>query len=130
MKQVVSSDFKLGIMAGGQLGKMLILAANNWDVQTYVLDPSNDCPSANCCTKLINGSITNYDDVYAFGQLVDAITVEIENVNVEALRKLKQEGKIVHPDPDALALIKDKGLQKQFYATHEWYCYPQQSFCL
>ena len=118
MKQVVSSDFKLGIMAGGQLGKMLILAANNWDIQTYVLDPSNDCPSANCCTKLINGSIVNYDDVYAFGQLVDAITVEIENVNVEALRKLKQEGKIVHPDPDALALIKDKGLQKQFYAEH------------
>ncbi len=118
MKQVVTSDFKLGIVGGGQLGKMLIQAASNWDVQTHILDPDPHCSAATICTKFVQGSFRDYDAVYDFGQGVDMLTFEIEHVNIEALRKLKNEGKTVHPDPDALAIIQDKGLQKIFYKEH------------
>lgn len=118
MKQIVTSDFKLGIIAGGQLGKMLIQPAISWDVQTYVLDPSPDCPCAAICNTFIQGDIKDYDTVLAFGKQVDMITLEIEHVNVDALRELKKMGKTVHPDPEALAIIQDKGLQKEFYAKH------------
>ena len=105
-------------MAGGQLGKMLILAASNWDVKTYVLDPNEDCPASSVCTKYVQGDYTDYDTVYAFGQQVDMITLEIENVNVQALMDLKKEGKRVWPDPEVVKIIQDKGDQKQFYAKH------------
>ncbi len=118
MEQLVTSEFKLGIIAGGQLGKMLALAASNWDVKTYILDPSPSCPAATICTHFVQGDYTDYDTVVAFGQLVDMITLEIEHVNVAALRTLKQAGKQVHPDPEALAIIQDKGKQKQFYRQH------------
>lgn len=127
MKQVVTSDFKLGIVGGGQLGKMLIQAASNWDVQTHILDPDEHCSSAHICTKYVKGSFRDYDDVYAFGQDVDMLTFEIEHVNVEALKKLKSEGKIVHPDPEALEIIQDKGLQKMFYQKHN---IPSPTFSL
>jgi len=119
MDNLVISDFKLGIIAGGQLGKMLALAASNWDIKTYVLDTDDQCPAAHCCSFFVKGNYLNYDDVYRFGKTVDMITFEIENVNIEALKKLKQEGIKIYPDPETLEIIKDKGLQKEFYFQHE-----------
>lgn len=127
VEQVVTSSFKLGIIAGGQLGKMLALAAGNWDVRTHVMDSSLDCPCASVCTKLVQGTYSNFDDVYNFGQTVDIITYELEAINIEALQKLKSEGKRIYPDPDALTIIQDKGLQKQFYVDHG---IPSSSFQL
>lgn len=118
MNQAITSTFKLGILGGGQLGKMLTLAASNWDVNTYVLDPNNECSAANTCSKYVQGDFTNYEDVYNFGKEVDLITIEIENVNIDALKQLKAEGKTVYPDPQILEIIKDKGLQKTFYKEH------------
>lgn len=118
MERLVISDFKLGIMAGGQLGKMLVLAASNWDVKTFVMDKDDHCPASTVCTRFFTGDPLNFEDVYRFGQEVDMLTFEIENVNIEAVKKLKQEGKRIHPDPEALEIIQDKGLQKQFYARH------------
>jgi len=119
MEQVISSDFKLGIISGGQLGKMMIDPANKWDVQTYVLDASADCPSAKICHDFTLGDVKDYDAVFQFGQKVDMIALEVENVNVEALVALKAQGKKVFPDPDILKIIQDKGLQKEFYANHQ-----------
>ena len=114
MEQLVTSDFKLGFMAGGQLGKMLVLAASQWDVTTWILDSDAQCPASTVCTRFVQGDYKDFDTVYAFGRQVDMVTFEIENVNIEALQKLKQEGKRICPDPDVLAMIQDKGLQKQF----------------
>lgn len=115
MEQPVSSDFKLGIISGGQLGKLLVAAANNWDITTYVLDGSASAPASGVCNEFIQGSYLDYDDVLNFGRKVDAITFEIENVNINALRQLKEEGITILPDPDVLELISDKGTQKEFY---------------
>lgn len=113
------STLKLGITAGGQLAKMLVLAASNWDIKTYVMDADPSCPAAGQCTKFIQGSHTDYDSVYNFGQQVDIITYEIESINVEALKRLKAEGKIILPDPEILETIQDKGLQKQFFSRFD-----------
>lgn len=118
MSKYLSSDFKLGIICGGQLGKMLGLAAANWDVSTHVLDANEDCPAAKVCNEYTKGHHTDFDAVYAFGKNVDLITFEIEHVNIEALKKLKAEGKAIFPDPELLETIKDKGLQKLFYQKH------------
>ncbi|MBE0646050.1 MAG: 5-(carboxyamino)imidazole ribonucleotide synthase [Bacteroidetes bacterium] len=118
MEQLVTSDFRLGIIAGGQLGKMLVLAASNWDVNTYVLDDDAHCPAAPACTRFVQGSRHSFDDVVAFGRMVDMITFEIEDVNIDALRALKAEGRRIVPDPETLAVIQDKGRQKDFYAAH------------
>lgn len=118
MQQVVSSDFKLGIIAGGQLGKMLIQAASRWDVEVHVMDAAPDGPAASIAHSFTKGHFANYEDVYAFGKTVDMLTFEIEHVNADALRKLKQEGVLVFPDAEVIATIQDKGLQKQFYAQH------------
>lgn len=115
MEKLVTSEVKLGIIAGGQLGKMLVLAASNWNVKTYVLDKDDHCPASSSCTFFFKGDQLSYDDVYRFGQLVDVLTLELENVNIDALKKLRQEGKRIYPDPDKLEIIQDKGLQKQFY---------------
>lgn len=119
MENLVISDFKLGIIAGGQLGKMLVLAASNWDVKTWILDKDPHCPASASCTRFVLGDPLNFEDVYRFGKMVDMLTFEIENVNIEAVKKLKAEGVRINPDPDALEIIQDKGLQKQFYARHE-----------
>jgi len=110
-----STTQKIGILGGGQLGKMLCLAAANWDFKTYILDPTEGCPASQVCTQHTLGDFSNYDDVLAFGKDKDLITIEIEHVNTDALRALQALGKIVHPNPDALDVIKDKGLQKDFY---------------
>jgi 5-(carboxyamino)imidazole ribonucleotide synthase len=119
MEQLITSDFKLGIISGGQLGKILALSASNWDVQTYILDPSLNCPASQVCTNLTQGSPLCYDTVIEFGLKVDMIALEIENVNVEALLELKKRGKRIFPDPEILRVIQDKGLQKEFYRTEK-----------
>ena len=128
MEKLVISDFKLGIIAGGQLGKMLVLAASNWDVKTYVLVPDEHCPASTCCTHFIKGSYLDFDDVYRFGKMVDMITFEIENVNIVALNKLKLEGTKINPDPSALEIIQDKGLQKEFFRNNHLSTAPFQLF--
>ncbi len=109
------TDIKLGIIAGGQLAKMLIQDASKWDIKTFVLDNDETCPASDLAYKYIKGSHLDYDAVYSFGQEVDVLTYEIENINVDALKKLKQEGVKILPDPNVLELIKDKGKQKEFY---------------
>ncbi len=123
-----SQKKKLGIVGGGQLGKMLLTKTNQWDIYTKVLDPSENAPSRSSCTEFVQGSLQDFDTVYQFGQDCDYLTIEIENVNTEALQKLEDEGKIVHPRPGAIALIKDKGLQKQFYAKHNFPTSPFELF--
>lgn len=127
MEKLVTSEFKLGIIAGGQLGKMLVLAASNWDVKTYILDNDEHCPASSCCTKLIKGDPKNFEDVYNLGKMVDMLTFEIENVNVDALDRLLQEGASINPSPLVLRLIQDKGLQKEFFASSNL---PSSSFTL
>jgi len=119
MEQLVTSNFKLGIIAGGQLGKMLALAASNWDVKTYVLDPDENCSASTVCTNFTKGNYTDFNEVYQFGKQVDMLTFDIENINIEALLKLKNEGLKIFPEPEALNIIKDKGLQKEFYLKHQ-----------
>ena len=108
---------KLGILGGGQLGKMLCLVASNWNLSTYVLDPSLDCPTVSVCTEFSHGDFRNYEDVYAFGKNVDILTIEIEHVNLQALFRLQEEGIIIRPGPHALELIQDKAKQKEFYVS-------------
>jgi 5-(carboxyamino)imidazole ribonucleotide synthase len=115
MERLVTSSLKLGIIAGGQLGKMLIQEASKWDIITYVLDNDDSCPARSIASKYVKGNHLSFKDVYNFGKLVDVLTFEIENVNVSALKQLKSEGCKIYPDPDILELIQDKGLQKQFY---------------
>jgi 5-(carboxyamino)imidazole ribonucleotide synthase len=118
MEKLVTSDFRLGIIAGGQLGKMLVLAATNWDVKTYILDKDDHCPASTVCTRFVKGDPLDFDDVYEFGKMVDMITFEIENVNIDPLIRLREEGKQIRPDPRVLETIQDKGLQKEFYWKH------------
>ena len=110
---------KVGILGGGQLGRMLLQVAANYPVETYVMENDADCPAAHLCHHFIKGDIRNFDDVYRFGQLVDALTIEIESVNEEALEKLESEGKRIYPKPAALKIIKNKITQKEFYKTHQ-----------
>jgi 5-(carboxyamino)imidazole ribonucleotide synthase len=110
---------RVGILGGGQLGRMLLQAAANYPVETSVLEKDADCPAAHLCTHFNKGDITNFDDVYNFGKSLDAITIEIESVNVEALKKLETEGILVYPRPHALEIIKNKIKQKNFYKENE-----------
>ncbi len=119
MKKFYDKDFKLGILGGGQLGRMLIQEATNYDIHISILDPSKDCPCAELANSFVEGSFNDFDTVLEFGRSVDVLTIEIENVNTEALLVLQDEGKQIYPSPENLITIKDKGLQKQFYANHK-----------
>lgn len=110
---------KVGILGGGQLGRMLLQAAANYSVETYVLENDANAPAAHLCHHFTKGSIVDFDTVYNFGKGLDAITIEIENVNVEALEALEKQGVRVYPKPSALRTIKNKIVQKQFYQTHQ-----------
>ena len=110
-----SSDFKLGILGGGQLGKMMLYDTRKFDIQTYVLDPSEEAPCKIACDKFVQGSLMDFDTVYNFGKQIDVLTFEIELVNVDALEKLEQEGIKVFPSSKTLRIIQNKGKQKQFY---------------
>jgi len=109
------NSFRLGMVGGGQLGRMFIQEAINFDVQVHSLDPDPEAPCKTIATSFTVGSLNDYDTLYNFGLDKDVITVEIENVNIEALERLEAEGKKVFPQPRILKIIQDKGLQKQFY---------------
>ncbi len=113
-----SSDFKLGVLGGGQLGKMLLAETRKFDIQTYVLDPSENAPCKIACNKFFQGSLTDFETVYNFGKQVDILTFEIELVNLEALEKLENEGLKIFPSPKTLRLIQNKGIQKDFYVKN------------
>lgn len=112
-------QLQIGVLGGGQLGRMLIQAANSLDIQLHMLDPDPDAPCAQIAYSFQVGSLTDYQTVMNFGQNKDLLTVEIENVNTEALKALEQQGVKVFPQPHILELIRDKGLQKQFYIDHK-----------
>lgn len=109
---------KVGILGGGQLGRMLLQAAANYPVETHVLENDDDCPAAHLCRYFVKGSIRDFDTVYNFGKNLDAITIEIENVNIEALERLEAEGVKVYPKPSVLRIIKNKAMQKKYYTEH------------
>ena len=110
---------KVGILGGGQLGRMLLQEAANYPVEVTVMENDPSCPAAHLCDHFIKGDITKFEDVIAFGNNLDIITIEIENVNVEALVELENQGKIIIPRPGALNIIKNKIHQKEFYLQHE-----------
>ncbi len=110
---------KVGILGGGQLGRMLLQAAANYTVETFVLENDANCPSAHLCNHFTKGNITDFEDVYNFGKNLDAITIEIEAVNIEALEQLEKEGVKIFPNPAAIRIIKNKITQKQFYKDNE-----------
>lgn len=114
-----SSEFKLGILGGGQLGKMMLYETRKWDIYTKVLDGSAEAPSRMSCNEFVQGSLLDFDTVYHFGKDVDVLTIEIENVNLDALEKLEDEGVKVYPQPKALRIIQNKAKQKLFYVDNE-----------
>ncbi len=113
------SDLRLGILGGGQLGRMLIQETINLNVDVYILDPDKNAPCKDLCTVFEVGALDDFDTVYQFGKKVDMITIEIEKVNVDALEKLEDEGVIVYPQARVIRLIQDKGLQKQFFQEND-----------
>lgn len=123
-----SSDFKLGILGGGQLGKMLLQETRKFDIQTYVLDPSPEAPCKIACNHFVQGNLMDFDTVYNFGKKVDVLTFEIELVNLDALLKLEEEGLLVYPSPKTLQLIQNKGVQKDFYSQHNIPTAPYMRF--
>ena len=128
MPHYFSSDFTLGILGGGQLGKMLLTETRKFDITTKVLDPSPDAPCRIACNTFVQGNLTDFNTVYNFGKDVGVLTIEIENVNVEALEKLQTEGVKVYPSPQTIKNIQNKATQKQFYATHGIPTAPFQVF--
>lgn len=118
MMTYFSSNFKLGILGGGQLGKMLLAETRKLDIATYVLDPSADAPSQFGAQYFEVGDLLDFETVYQFGQKVDVLTIEIENVNLDALEQLEKEGKKVYPSSKTLRSIQSKITQKNIYINH------------
>jgi 5-(carboxyamino)imidazole ribonucleotide synthase len=112
------NKIKIGILGGGQLGKMLIQAGTKYNLYFACIDPDANAVCVDLANDFVCGSLTDFDSVYNFGKDKDIITIELENVNVEALKKLQQEGKKVFPQPEVIETIQDKGLQKQFYQNN------------
>ena len=121
-----SSDFKLGILGGGQLGKMLLTETRKFDIQTFVLEPNDEAPARLSCNEFFKGSLMDFDTVYQFGKKVDVLTIEIENVNLEALDQLEKEGLAIYPSPKTLRLIQNKGKQKDYYVENDIPTSPHQ----
>lgn len=107
------------MLGGGQLGRMLIQEAMNYDVHVHCLDPDVNAPCSTLAASFQVGDLNDFDAVYAFGKDKSLVTIEIENVNIAALEKLEKEGILVFPQPHVLSMIKDKGIQKQFYADNK-----------
>ena len=112
-------ELQLGILGGGQLGRMFIQEAINYNVNVHVLDPDKNAPCRKLCQHFECGSLGDYDTVYNFGKELDMITIEIEKVNVDALEALEDEGVVVYPQSRVIRLIQDKGLQKQFFKQND-----------
>lgn len=123
-----STNFTLGILGGGQLGKMMLADTRKFDIQTYVLDPSDEAPCRMACNKFYKGNLMDYDTVYQFGKMVDVLTFEIELVNLEALLQLESEGLTIYPSPRTLQQIQNKGKQKDFYLENNIPTAPHQRF--
>ncbi len=123
-----SSDFKLGILGGGQLGKMLLTETRKFDIQTLVLEPSEEAPARFSCNGFYKGSLMDFDTVYQFGKMINLLTIEIENVNLDALDKLEEEGLPIYPSPKTLRLIQNKGKQKDYYVSNDIPTSPHQRF--
>ena len=119
MDSYFSSDFKLGILGGGQLGKMLLLVAQKYDINTYVLDPDKNAPCAKICNAFKQGDLSDEQTVFAFGKQVDILTIEIEHINIAALYRLEKIGVKVYPQPHIIETIQDKSKQKQFYKKYQ-----------
>lgn len=120
-----NKNITVGILGGGQLGKMTLDVANKWGLKVNILDSDINCPSSKLCNNFIKGDLMDYNSVMNFGNDVDIITIEIENVNVEALKDLEKKGKTVFPQPRIIETIQDKSLQKKFYLENE---IPTSSF--
>lgn len=119
-------NLRVGILGGGQLGRMLIQEAINYNTDIKVLDPDVNAPCKHLCNKFVVGSLTDFDTVYKFGKQTDLLTIEIEKVNVEALQQLEDEGVLVYPQPRIIRLIQDKGLQKEFFKQNDFPTSPFQ----
>ncbi|MDO6736795.1 5-(carboxyamino)imidazole ribonucleotide synthase [Wenyingzhuangia sp. 2_MG-2023] len=128
MENYFSSNFKLGVLGGGQLGRMLLAETQKFDVHTCVLDSSKDAPCAPYCNEFFLGNLLDYNDVYNFGKKVDVLTIEIEHVNIQALYKLEEEGIKVYPQPSVIEIIQHKGKQKDFYKKNNIPTSPYQRF--
>ena len=122
-----SKEFKIGVLGGGQLGRMLIQEATNLNLHIHILDPDKNAPCSSIAQSFTCAPLTDYDAVIEFGKDKSLITVEIENVNIEALETLEKSGIPVYPQPRVLRIIKDKGTQKEFYKEHH---IPTSSFTL
>jgi 5-(carboxyamino)imidazole ribonucleotide synthase len=118
---------KIGLLGGGQLGRMRLEAAIDLDFEISCLDPDAEAPCHQMAKHFVQGSFQDFDTVYAFGQSHDVISIEIEHVNIEALERLESEGKRVYPQPHILKMIQDKRLQKQFFKNHG---FPTADFVL
>lgn len=119
MKNYYSSDFKLGVLGGGQLGRMLLAETQKFDIHTSILENNKKSPCAEICNRFIIGDLLDFDTVYKFGKTVDLLTIEIENVNLDALDKLEVEGVTIYPKPKDLRIIQSKARQKNFYIDHQ-----------
>ncbi|MEE2771359.1 MAG: ATP-grasp domain-containing protein, partial [Bacteroidota bacterium] len=119
MVNYFSSDFKLGILGGGQLGKMMLYETRKYDIQTLVLDPSSEAPCKISCNLFQQGDLMDYDTVLNFGRQADVVTFEIEGVNVDALKQLESEGIKTYPSAATLEKIQNKATQKKFYLSKE-----------
>lgn len=112
-------NLSIGLLGGGQLGRMLLQEAANLDLKIAVMDPSDEAPCKHLTHQFVHADFRDFEAVYAFGKDKDIVTIEFEDVNADALEKLERSGVQVFPQPRVLKLIKDKGLQKQFYQTHQ-----------
>ncbi len=119
MKNYFSSDFKLGVLGGGQLGRMLLTETQKFDIYTVILDGNAEAPCAQICNEFHQGDLLDFNTVYNFGKKVDVLTIEIENVNIDALDKLASEGLTIFPKPSNLRIIQNKAHQKSFYKDHQ-----------
>ena len=118
MPKIFDNTIKIGILGGGQLGRMLIQAAIDLDLDISILDSDPHAPCKQLCDTFVQGSFNDYDTVLAFGKDLDLISIEIESVNIAALKKLREMGKRIFPQPEIIELIQDKRTQKQFYLDH------------
>ena len=128
MKNYFSSNFRLGVLGGGQLGKMLLTETQKFDIYTVILDSSADAPCAQICNEFHQGSLMDFDTVYNFGKQVDLLTIEIEHVNIDALIKLEAEGLEIYPQPSVLQIIQHKGKQKDFFVKKNIPTSPHKRF--
>jgi 5-(carboxyamino)imidazole ribonucleotide synthase len=128
VKNYFSSDFKLGVLGGGQLGRMLLTETQKYDIHTAILDASPEAPCAQICNEFHIGNLLDFDAVYNFGKLVDVLTIEIEHVNIEALYQLEKEGLKIYPQPSVIEIIQHKGRQKDFFVDNKIPTSPHKRF--